>query len=295
MQGPEETNDASTDNENGLMNEDIYTQPPQSEEEAYLTSLNSNITTLVDAIEKLTDAQEKLYKKDRQQDRPKLQRSKQENETSMERNTVRLDGIEVYAVVSALTVASSIACLDSYEVTSKSDTIMGKLFDVCFVISNSLGILSALHSTLVFSLVTMYGRTAVGLGRDLAFSSFFQATGVQRYRGFQTFLWSLYAFMVQVVIVIVKRMFPFGQPIQCGVLLFFGLIMLTISSDTNAIVKEASVIFDTTYGMNMSFRSINALKKESSFRDRREPLVTMHKPNVTSWDYRDRRSSIKEE
>lgn len=287
----EETDNARTNNDGSCA------KPPQSiqlDEETYLASLNLNITTLVDVIEKLTDTQKKLYMKDLQNNRPKLQRPIKENEASMERNTVRLDGIEVYAVVSALTVASSIACLDSYGDTTKSDTIMDKLLDICFVISNSLGILSALHATLVFSLVTMYGRTAVGLGRDIAFSSFFQATGVQRYRGFQTFLWSLYAFMVQVVIVIVKRMFPFGQPIQCGVFLFFGLIMFTISSDTNTIVKEASVIFDTTYGRNMSVRSLNALKTETSFRDRRASLELMKESNMTSWDFRDRRSSIKE-
>jgi hypothetical protein len=42
-----------------------------------------------------------------------------------------------------------------------------------FAISNSVGILSGFHATLIFFLVTMYGRTVVGLGNDLAFASLF--------------------------------------------------------------------------------------------------------------------------
>ena len=269
--------------------------PPQNKESDQerwneIQELNSNIATLISVIEKLTTTQEKLQTQDRPMGRPRLQRNMKENENSMERNTVRLDGIEVYAVVSALTVASSIACLDSYGASPKSDTYMDKLLDVFFTISNSVGILSGLHATLVFSLVTMYGRTAVGLGRDLAFSSFFQKTGLQRYRGFQTFLWSLYAFMIQVVIVIVRVMFPFGSLLRAGVLVCFALIMFVISSDTNAIVGEASVIFDTSYGKNMSFRSLNVLKRDSSYRDSTSSVESRKDSSLESWG-----SSIKEE
>ena len=248
--------------------------PPQDKEpyqESWddVQELNSNIATLVDAIEKLTVKLHQTTKDRSKMMRPKLQQNSDNKENSMERNTVRLDGIEVYAVVSALTVASSIACLDTYGASAKSDTYMDKLLDICFTISNSIGILSGLHATLIFSLVTMYGRTAVGLGRDLAFSSFFGKTGIQRYRGFQTFLWSLYTFMVQVTIVIIKVMFPFGSFVRTIVLLCFVIVMYLISSDTNAIVEEASVIFDAKYGHNMSFRSLDKLGVylKTSFRD----------------------------
>ena len=199
MQGP--VGEIKFDNENGLI-KDGSTQLPQSQQlngETYMkmTALDSNFTTLVEAIEKLRESQEKLYTQDLPQDRPKLQSNIQENQISMERNTVRLDGIEAYAVLSSLNLASSITCLNSYVDGQEYEGALDKLLDLCFVISNSLGILCALNATLVFSLVAMYGRTALGIGKDLAFSSFLEKTYPQRHQGFQTFFWSLHAFMLQ--------------------------------------------------------------------------------------------------
>eukprot|EP00565_Helicotheca_tamesis_P007503 CAMPEP_0185730174 /NCGR_PEP_ID=MMETSP1171-20130828/8717_1 /TAXON_ID=374046 /ORGANISM="Helicotheca tamensis, Strain CCMP826" /LENGTH=54 /DNA_ID=CAMNT_0028399173 /DNA_START=17 /DNA_END=178 /DNA_ORIENTATION=+ len=51
----------------------------------------------------------------------------------------------------------------------------------------------------------MYGRTSVGLSHDDAYDTFFATTALQRVRGFRMFLLSMYAFMVQVVILIESR------------------------------------------------------------------------------------------
>jgi hypothetical protein len=157
---------------------------------------------------------------------------------------VRLDGIEVYAVVSALTVASSIACLDAYgdSADSKYWNILYPLFDAIFMAFHIAGILTGLHSTLVFSMVTMYGRTAIGLGRDKACQVFFSKTSKQRYRAFQTFLWSLYSFLGQCIFTIVKRI-PFGAVGQLLIAILLCYIGYLIIEETNDIVDKASVIF----------------------------------------------------
>ncbi len=171
------------------------------------------------------------------------------NGQNFERCTVRLDGIEVYAVVSALTVASSIACLDTYgDLASGSNVgILIFMFDTTFTLSNIVGILTGLHATLVFSMVTMYGRTAIGLGRDLAFRDFFRQTGQQRYKAFKTFLISLYSFIIQCILTIAKRRIPFGPIVQLIFIVLAGYFVHLIIAETNFVVEKAGVIFDGTH------------------------------------------------
>jgi hypothetical protein len=229
------------------------------------------ILALIDSIEELTDITRKqveitnAYQEQQQQKQDEADDKEEasiahetlqthdsiQRDNGFERSTVRLDGIEVYAVVSALTVASSIACLDAYgDIYKKGDDEIGITFSSMlnhtFMLANAVGIVSGLHATLIFSLVTMYGRTAVGLGRDLAFQTFFAQTGAQRYRGFQTFLWSLYAFTVQCIITIVTRMLPEADTYyKCAACLVLVVAASPVFCDTNFIISKAEVIFDT--------------------------------------------------
>jgi hypothetical protein len=167
------------------------------------------------------------------------------DEPSLERTTARLDGLEVYAVVSALTSATAIACFDSFTCPgfsilwneSRFTELVG---DSIFLVASATGIVAGLHTTLVFSLFTMYGRTAVGMNRDDALEIFFSNTGAQRYHGFQTFLFSLYAFLVQVTIMITGK-FP---PEIRGVVFLFTIISISmVYKDTQAVISQASVIY----------------------------------------------------
>jgi hypothetical protein len=120
--------------------------------------------------------------------------------SDMDRATVRLDGLEVYAVVSALSSATLIQFFDSFSGTSlrvlwEEQRFIELVADLVFIIASSTGIVAGLHATLVFSLMTMYGRTALGMGRHEELDIFFAKSGLQRYRGFLTFLYSMYAFV----------------------------------------------------------------------------------------------------
>jgi hypothetical protein len=164
---------------------------------------------------------------------------------TMERTTIRLDGLEVYAVVAALTSATSIACFDTFDCQDwvalvNEWRVVELIGDFMFLVSSGTGIVAGLHATLVFSLMTMYGRTAVGMDRDDAFVIFFSKTGMQRYRGFQSFLYSLYAFLVQVVIMITSKC-----PAETRVIAFFVILfsMHLVYKDTQSIIASAGVIF----------------------------------------------------
>lgn len=169
----------------------------------------------------------------------------EEEDVDLDRTTVRLDGLEAYAVVSALTSATSIQCFESFNFTSytqlwSSGSYFGLIEDSVFIAAGATGILAGLHATLVFSLMTAYGRTAVGMERDDALDTFFSKTGLQRYRGFQTFLYSMKTFLIQVFVMIDKKLPP-----EIRWICFLGLsyILWKVYCDTDAIIKEAGVIF----------------------------------------------------
>lgn len=115
-----------------------------------------------------------------------------DDDLAFDRKQVRLDGLEVYAVVSALTAGTLVEVFDSYNPGDIADLFTGGrylevLMSIVFMTTGTIGIVFGLHCIFVFSLVTMYGRTALGMERDDALEVFFANTGLQRIHGFRTF------------------------------------------------------------------------------------------------------------
>jgi hypothetical protein len=115
-----------------------------------------------------------------------------DDDLAFDRKQVRLDGLEVYAVVSALTAGTLVEVFDSYNPGDIADLFTGGrylevLMSIVFVATGTVGIVFGLHCIFVFSLVTMYGRTALGMEREDALEVFFANTGLQRLHGFRTF------------------------------------------------------------------------------------------------------------
>ena len=170
----------------------------------------------------------------------------------LERKRDRLDGLEVYAVVSAISAGTMVAVFDSYQPSGAGggDVIdlfhHGKylefLMSVIFLITGSIGIVCALHCIFVFSLVTMYGRTAIGMDRDDALDIFFAGTGIQRFHGFKTFVGSLYALMFELIVVITSKVSdkPFVHLVAIAIT---SRLMYNVYSDTQIIMDKATVIF----------------------------------------------------
>eukprot|EP00537_Pseudo-nitzschia_pungens_P011562 CAMPEP_0172396126 /NCGR_PEP_ID=MMETSP1061-20121228/23713_1 /TAXON_ID=37318 /ORGANISM="Pseudo-nitzschia pungens, Strain cf. pungens" /LENGTH=369 /DNA_ID=CAMNT_0013127909 /DNA_START=94 /DNA_END=1203 /DNA_ORIENTATION=- len=165
----------------------------------------------------------------------------------LDRATVRLDGIEVYAIVSALTCATSISCFDNFNPTPLQDLIDARdvitfLAELFYYAAGALGMMTGLHATLIFSLVTMYGRTALGIDRDDAFNQFFANTGAARFNGFVSFKLSLYCFMTQLTFLIGQK-FVY-EPLRPFVLAYTGYYAYkTMYMDSQNVVKAAAVIF----------------------------------------------------
>ena len=85
----------------------------------------------------------------------------------LERKKTRPDGLEVYAVVSAVSCGTLVAVFDCYHPGDLFDLFSaGRWLELClsllFSACGSLGIVCGLHCIFVFSLITMYARTAIG-------------------------------------------------------------------------------------------------------------------------------------
>jgi len=205
----------------------------------------------------------------------------------LDRATVRLDGIEVYAIVSALTCATSISCFDNFDPTPidvilKECAVFTFLADLCYFASGALGMMTGLHATLIFSLVTMYGRTALGIDRDDAFNDFFGSTGGARFSGFKSFKISLYSFIIQLTFLIEKK-FVF-TPLRPLVLLCTGYLAYNhMYKDSEAVLMAAGVIYSAPKppvieGNKPESVSINGTgsgpKRRSSIKQNRVSLST---------------------
>lgn len=161
----------------------------------------------------------------------------------LHRKEFRLSGLEIYALVGALNLASSIDCLDAYGDLDTDRDIYIIALDACFAIANAIGTLSGLHATLLFSMVTMYGRTAVGLNSDSAYITFMNDTDLQRHRAFQAFSLSLYSFLVQCALLITNRMVPYGIEYKMPVLLILGLIISITIYEAHVVIDKGGLIF----------------------------------------------------
>mmetsp|Transcript_814 Transcript_814/g.1288 ORF Transcript_814/g.1288 Transcript_814/m.1288 type:complete len:316 (+) Transcript_814:33-980(+) len=231
------------------------TQTQRQEEE-----VDERIGRLVDSVQRLVEVTEEQIRTNyevgaRQQSqhcsakqdalRSSVVINHDDDDDAYERTALRLDGIEVYTVVSALTVGSSIACLDTYgEINNTAASWFTCILNYLFMFANVVSIFTGLHSTLTFSLATMYGRTAIGLKRDVSFALFFAKTSSQRNRGYLSFIWSLRAFVIQCVIVLTSKIVP-EENIHSSfvVLMLFSMCVVPIFNDTNSIMEEAKVIF----------------------------------------------------
>lgn len=113
---------------------------------------------------------------------------------------MRLEGLQAYGTLSALLangclrLYSSVSERDARDSPSKRRVL--DLFFLCIVIS----ILTGAYTTVVFTLLPLYSKTALGRGLDTAFLRFWAATAQVRETGLEAFLWSLVSFEVAFVL-----------------------------------------------------------------------------------------------
>jgi hypothetical protein len=111
----------------------------------------------------------------------------------LERVTLRLEGLDTYTVICAIVLS---AIMDVYsgcetkKFSSRSERIAQYVHAFCTTTS----VLSTLYVIVLFSLLTLYAKTAVGMNADEVYLKLLVDTSTYRYVGFQAFVISLGAF-----------------------------------------------------------------------------------------------------
>ena len=183
-----------------------------------------------------------------------------DDDESLERKSVRMDGLEVYAVVGALTAATSLSTFDNFSGNWEEIYGNGSYLEIglsyTYLVFAALGTMSGLHTVLVFSLVTMYGRTALGIGKVSKCNKFLSGCHSQRFRAFKTFLMSAYSFAIQTSIMIINKS---PQSLRIPVSLLLVCSVAYVYDDVESVIAAASeAIFSTTGNSNTSQKNTQA-------------------------------------
>ena len=112
------------------------------------------------------------------------------------RTQIRLQSISSYGVITALLLNAALRLYSSTPKRLEKGQKMENYAKIVFVISVGLSIICGTYTTVVFSLLSLYSKSALGLGKDAAFLEFFAATARIRQRAFNSFLISLLSFEV---------------------------------------------------------------------------------------------------
>jgi len=104
------------------------------------------------------------------------------------RERIRLEAMSSYGVMTALIMGAALRLYSHVSPPKNSDT---KRFDtssyIIFLISCSICVLSGAYTTLTFSLLSIYSKTALGMANDTAYLQFLEKTSIYRKIGFETF------------------------------------------------------------------------------------------------------------
>jgi hypothetical protein len=155
----------------------------------------------------------------------------------LDRIRIRLDGLGTYAMVSALLVGG---ILGVYFNTPKA-FVEGRFVDnavtALFLASSAASLVASVYVTLTFSLVGLYSKTALGLGRDGPCADFLDATRRERACAYDAFLLSLALFQSSFVM----NMFLAVQgPARWAAAGAAGLLVALSSRSVLSVLKAAS-------------------------------------------------------
>lgn len=141
---------------------------------------------------------------------------------------LRLAGFEPYVLISVLTAESSYETIKEYDADwSSVDTDMATVlqmvgnFDafkeyvdstqifnriewlvVGIQLASAGSAICGIYSTVVFCLVILYGKTALGLDRDEEYFLFMENSGLQRFRAFKSFSYGLLFWAISLCLVV---------------------------------------------------------------------------------------------
>ena len=113
---------------------------------------------------------------------------------------IRLEGLHSYEVVTALFMNAALRLFSSTPKTLKAGEKSENIAKILFTIAIGCSVIAGAYTTVVFTLLGLYSKSAIGLGKDLAFVAFFDATASIRRSAFVGFILTLISFELSFVL-----------------------------------------------------------------------------------------------
>ena len=108
---------------------------------------------------------------------------------------LRLEGLHQYGLVAALLMNAALRIFSSTpKKIAPNEPRVDRLAKIVFTVSVSLCVVLGSYTSIVFALLGLYCKRALGMGNDAAFLNFFEATTGIRETGFDSFLGMLLCF-----------------------------------------------------------------------------------------------------
>jgi hypothetical protein len=107
---------------------------------------------------------------------------------------IRLEGLSGYGVVSALMMNAALRLYSSAPKKLQKGETHNNIAKILFAISVGASVLAGAYTTVVFSLLGLYAKSAIGMGKDAACMEFMADTEHMRLYAFDAFLVALIAF-----------------------------------------------------------------------------------------------------
>mmetsp|Transcript_20169 Transcript_20169/g.32525 ORF Transcript_20169/g.32525 Transcript_20169/m.32525 type:complete len:308 (-) Transcript_20169:162-1085(-) len=155
------------------------------------------------------------------------------------REAARMDSFDSYITVSVLTATASFNCLQGLNLPAGADFGCVILYNLTSLIATAC-CLAGIYSTVVFSFSSIYGRTAVGLGRDTVYEEFLAKTGDLRRKGFEAYGFSLILLLSEILLVSAEHL---DNHLLWPVLLVGSCFATLFMGDWKQMVELAGPIF----------------------------------------------------
>ena len=167
------------------------------------------------------------------------------------RQVTRLESMDSYVLVSTLISSMSFGSLVGFTPSTASRAVIqvqGGVAKwlyrtVCLTIQVVAGLstLNGLYATLIFSLTILYGKSALGVERDMEYDKFLQSTVRARVHGFRCFSHALGLFALLTMLVMLERVWFRGccVPVLCA----SSFILLRLYKDWSMLTTNAETIY----------------------------------------------------
>merc|ERR1712032_70375 len=142
----------------------------------------------------------------------------------LERQMLRMEGLEQYVLVSVLTSTTSYGTITGTSLLRDGAIDMISTF---LLATSTVSTVCGVYSTVVFSMCVLYGKTALGLDKEDAYFYFMERTSLQRMRGFRAFEYSLLFFIVDIFLIGVDKMpaeYQWAGGITAAVIAILGIL-----------------------------------------------------------------------